>query len=245
MTRALLLALVVPVVLFFTTGCVTKSELRRDAEVEKLKAELREVKGDRANEDNAGEEFKVEISRMNNIVEERAAQNQRQLEEIKLQLAQMTTKMTALEQRLETVAASEANRSSQPREPVAPVERVKPTYELGKKFFDDKKYDEAIDVLKAVKSKAARPDDQKKAQFLLAESYFANKEYASAALEYSDYKRVYPKDPLVPQAIYRQANAFKSMQKPKEAKLFYQELVERYPKNPLIAKAKQELRKLK
>ncbi len=227
-------------------GCKTKSELRREQDLERVKAELKEVRGDRADVDNLGEEFKVEISRMNNLLEERAAQSRSQMDELRKEIASLNTKIQKLEGHIEAQEA--ADREARNRATVAQAQAVasptKPTYELGKRFYDEGKYEDAIDVLKTV-SKAKKGDEAKKAHFLLGEALYANKEFASAALEYSDYKRLYPKDSLVPQAIYRQANAFKSMGKAKEAKLFYQELIERYPKAGMIAKAKQEMKKLR
>lgn len=233
-------------VLSTLAGCKTKSELRREQDLDRMKAELKEVRGERADVDNLGEEFKVEISRMNNLLEERAAQSRSQMDELRKEIAGLNTKISKLESHIE--AQENADREARNRANVAQAQAVaaapKPTYELGKKYYDDGKYEDAIDVLKTV-SKGKKGEEAKKAQFLLGEALYANKEFASAALEYSDYKRLYPKDSLVPQAIYRQANAFKSMGKSKEAKLFYQELIERYPKANMIAKAKQEMKKLR
>lgn len=230
-------------------GCKTKSELRREQDMERLKAELKEVRGDKADVENFGEELKVEVSRMNNLLEERAAQNRSQIDELKKEIAQLNTKLQTMENRMEAQEAAE--REARNREKAqaaqavaAAADRPKPSYELGKRYFDEGKYEDAIDILKVV-TKSKKGEEGKKAQFLLAESLYANKEFASAALEYSDFKRLYPKDTLIPTAIYKQANAFKSMGKSKEAKLFYQELIERYPKSNMVAKAKQEMRKLR
>lgn len=233
-------------VTFSLIGCKTKSELRREQELERVKAELKEVRGDRADVDNLGEELKVEISRMNNLLEERAAQHRSQMDDLRKEIAGLNTKITKLENQLEAQEAADRearNRVAQ-AQAQAVAEKPKASYELGKRFYDEGKYEDAIDVLKTV-SKSKKGEEAKKAQFLLGEALFANKEFASAALEYSDFKRLYPKDALVPQAIYRQANAFKSMGKSKEAKLFYQELIERYPKANMVAKAKQEMKKLR
>jgi peptidoglycan hydrolase CwlO-like protein len=57
------------------SSCKTKTDIRREQEVEKLKSELRDVKGDKADAENQVEELKLEIGRINNVVEERAQQN--------------------------------------------------------------------------------------------------------------------------------------------------------------------------
>jgi len=225
--------LVLSLVVF--SSCKTKSELRREAEVERLRQEVTQVKGNRADVEVLSEELRVEMSRIGNVVEEQGQMSRRQYEELKQQMEAMTTRVQALEQR----AVSEPA----PQAPSAPT--AGPSgYEAGKKLFEDGRYEEAADVLRgAVKSRKA--EDARKAQFLLGESLFAGKDYASAALEFSEYRKKYPKDSLVPNAIYRQANAFRSMGKPKEAKLFYGELIEKYPKSALVAKAKAESKKLK
>jgi len=218
------------------SGCKTKSEVRREQDVERLKMELRDVKTDRADIDGLSQELKVEISRMSNLVEERAVQQNRQLEDIRKELASLNNRITTIEQR----AVAEENAEKQ-----RVAEKAKASFDLGKRYYDEGRYSEAVEVLKVVSRNKARTDEGKKAQFYLGESHFSNKEFASAVLEFSEFKKMYPKDPLVPQAIYRQANSFRSLGKSKEAKLFYQELVDRFPKNGLAAKAKQEMRKLK
>jgi TolA-binding protein len=222
------------------SSCKTKTDIRREQEVEKLKSELRDVKGDKADAENQVEELKLEIGRINNVVEERAQQNRAQMEELRREfnreIAQLSARIQANEQR----AAQEETVEKQKVQ-----ERSRASYENGRRLYDDGKYEDAIEVLKVVSRKGARTDEGKKSLFLLGESYYANKEFASAALEFSEFKKLYPKDNLIPQAIYRQAVCFKNMGKPKEAKLFYQELIDRYPKANMIAKAKQEMKKLR
>lgn len=227
--------LTVTVVVFSLLGCKTKSELRREQDLERLRQEVTAVRGSRADSEVLAEELRVEMSRLGNVVDEQAQLARKQNEELRQELAALSTRMQALEQR----AVSE--------EPKAPPPAVASAggYEAGKRLFEDGRYEEAIEVLKGVAKGKGRGDDARKSLFLLAESYFAAKEFASAALEFSEYKKKYPKDSLVANAIYRQANAFKSMGKAKEARLFYQELVDRFPKSPLTAKAKAEMKKLK
>jgi len=215
-------------------SCKTKSELRREQEVEKLRQEVTQVRGNRADVEVLSEELRVEMSRLGAVVEEQGQQSRRQHEELKQQVEALTTRMQAVEQR----AVSDEPKAPPPA-PAGPS-----GYEAGKKLFEDGRYDEASEVLRTA-TKSRKVDDARKSQFLLGESLFAAKDYASAALEFSEYRKKYAKDSLVPNAIYRQANAFRSMGKPKEARLFYQELIEKFPKNSLAAKAKAELKKLK
>jgi TolA-binding protein len=217
-------------------ACQTKSDLRRQQEVEKIKQELTQVRGDKADIETTNEELKVEISRLSNVIEQRAIQQLHENEEIRKDIAALGTRVTALEQR--ATADDILQKATTP-------ERPKPTYDLGKRLFDEGKFNEASDVLKSVTHSKPHSDDARKAQFLLGESLFSAKDYASAVLEYSEFKKSYPKDALIPNAIYRQANSFKSMGRAKEARLFYQELLEKFPKSSFSAKAKQEMKKLK
>lgn len=223
------------VAVFVLCSCKTKSELRREQEMERLKQEMTQVRGNKADSEVMAEELRVEMSRLGNVIDEQAQLSRKQYEELKETTTALVARVQALEQR----AVSEDQRAAAPPPPAAPG-----GYETGKKLFEDGKYDEAIEVLRGA-AKSKKGDEARKAHFLLAESLYASKEYASSALEYSEYRKKYPKDSLVPNAIYRQANCFRSMGKNKEAKLFYAELVEKYPKSTLVSKSKAEMKKLK
>lgn len=225
------------------TGCVTKADLRREQEVDRLKQELKDARGDRADMDNTTEDLRMEITRMSNLLEERAQAQRIQADELKKEIVVLTGRLAQMEERL-TAEQKEHEKAAERPKNVEEPKRPRDTYEAGKALYDEGQYDEAIEVLKNV-AKQRRSDDGKKAQFLLAECYFANRDYATAVLEYSEFRKIYPKDSWIPNAIYRQANAFKNMSKRQEAKLFYQELIEKFPKNQYAGKARQELKKLK
>lgn len=220
-------------------SCKTKSELRREQELERLKQEVSQVRVGRADSEVVAEELRVEMSKLANMVEEQATIARRDAEALRQEMAALTTRIQALEQRAVSEPAPSAPSSSAPTSSGGGGN----AYETGKRLFEDGRYDEAIDTLRGASK--GKGETARKAHFLMAEALFAAKEYASAALEFSEYRKKFPKDSLVPNAIYRQANAFRSMGKPKEAKLFYQELVDKYPKSSLTGKAKSEMKKLK
>jgi len=217
------------------SGCKTKGDMRREQELAKLQQDVTQVKSEHADIDNLSEEFKIEISKTNNLIEERAQASKQQEDELRKELAALSSRIQALENRAVTEDSADKQRAS---------EHVNATYDRGKKLFDDGRYAEAEEVFRAVTQQKSK-EDAKKALYWLGEAFFADKEYASAALEFSEYKKAYPKDTLVPQAIYRQANCFRSLGKSKEAKLFYQELIERFPKSPLVKKARAEMKRVK
>jgi TolA-binding protein len=234
-------------VLFFSfafalSGCQTKSEIRREQELEHLKTEVGEAKEGGADIQETVDELKVEVARLGNVLEGKGQQNQQQLDTIQKDLSALSTRIQALEQR----AVQQDLSAKQAAAAAAQAAAEKPkTLADAKKLFDDKRYDEAVEVLKGLTKVRPRTDDTKKAQVLLADSYFADKDFASAAIAYGDFEKAYPHDPGVPQAIFNQAKSFQSMGDAKDAKLFYQELVERFPKNKLSAKAKKEMHHLK
>lgn len=221
------------VLLFSTLGasCKTKRDVRRDQEYEKIKADVREARGARADLEVISDEFRTELARLSTAVEEQAQAHRMQSEELRKEMAALSAKVQALE----TASAP------------APVKVQKaPSYETAKELYDGGHFEEAAEEARGVvRSKSKGSADSKKAQFLLAESYFAAKDFGAAALEFSEFKKAHSKDSNVPNAILRQAQSFRNLGKEKEAKLFYQELIEKFPKTPAAGQAKRELKKLK
>jgi tol-pal system protein YbgF len=225
------------------SGCKTKAELRREQEFEKIKEDIKDVKGSKADLEVNSEETKNDIARLGTVIDEQNQWTRRQLEEIRKDLTSLAGRVQIIEQRAATFeqkAASEDNAVKQQTEL-----RSRSTLENGKKSFDEGKYEDAAEILRNVIKAHPRSEEAKKAEFLLGDTYFASKDFASAALEFSEFKKSFPKDALIPNAIYKQAQSFRSMGKLKDARLFYQELIERFPKSPLSTRAKQEMRRLK
>jgi TolA-binding protein len=218
------------------SACKTKSELRREQELERIQQTLKDVKGDRADVESVIDENRQELSRLANVVEAEAHARRKDNDDIRKELGALATRLQALEQR---VVAEELAAKQPPPEP------PKASYEAGKKLFEEGQFGEAAEILRSVAKTHSRTEEGKRAHFLLAEALFANKDYASAAIEYGEFRKIYTKDALIPNAIYRQAQAFRSMGKKQEAKLFFQDLIERFPKSPFAAKAKSELKKNK
>ena len=219
---------------FTFVGCKTRNDLRRDQEMETLRNEVSQVRGDKADMDVIGEEVKGDVTRLSTQLDEHIQHTNLQNEEMRKELTSLTARVQALEQH----AVQEEIKDHAPPPP-APVRNL----DAAKAAFEAAKYDDAISILKELVKGKGRTPETRKANYLLAEAYFQSKDFASAALEFSEYKKAYAKDPMIPNAIYRQAQSFKSLGKPKEARLFYQELIDRYPKHALSAKAKQEMKK--
>ncbi|NDC25264.1 MAG: hypothetical protein EB078_08215 [Proteobacteria bacterium] len=181
----------------------------------------------------------MEVARLSSVTEQQAALNRNLSEDIKNQVLTLQTRVQALEQR--AVAEELAL-----KQPALQPERNNPTLEMGKKLYDEGKFDEALDVFRGVSKNAPRNSDEaKKAQFLMGEVLFSSKNFASAALEFAEFRKAFPKDSLVPTAIYRQAWAFKNLGKAQESRSFFMDLIERYPSHPMSQRAKNEIKKLK
>lgn len=219
--------------LLWATGCVTKGELRREQEIEKLRQDVKDIQGSKVDLDVVSDDLKGEIEKTNSQLGEQIQWSRTQSEELRKQVATLTDRVTQLEQRNREQAELAQKEAEKP----------KATYEMAKSQYDAGQFEEAAETLRAVlKNVPPRSEEAKKAQFLLADSFFASKEYATAALEFSDFKKNYPKDGWIPMATYRQANCFRAMGKMKEARLFYQELLDKFPKSSLVAKAKKEMK---
>ncbi|MCB0404289.1 MAG: tetratricopeptide repeat protein [Bdellovibrionales bacterium] len=219
------LACLIVVALF--PSCKTRSDLRREEELKRLRAQIAE---ERSSSDADGQELKMEVSRLSGLIEELFQQNRA-----------LQNDLEAVNNRLKEV---EAAKSAPPQPPVPkPVEKA--SFAGGKALFDKGAFSSAIEVLEAVLQSKPSLVDKKNSRYLLAEAYYANKQYGQAAIEYSQFKKSFPKDNRVAKSIYRQANCFRNLGKNKEAALFYQELLDGYPKSTYAPRARKELAGLK
>ncbi len=222
-------------VVFSTLGasCKTKKDVKREQEYEKIKQEVREARGARADLDVISEEFRTELVRLSSQVEEQGQMNRVQGEDFRKEVSALAAKVQTLEQQI-------AKMNEAP--PAKPVKAA--SYENAKALFEKEAFDESIEECKTVmRSKPKNSPEVRKAHYLLAEAYFASGDFGAAALEFSEFKRAYPKDPGLSNATLRQAQAFKGMGKQNEAKLFYQEVIEKFPKSQAATQAKKELKK--
>ena len=222
-------------------ACKSRSDLRRDQEMERLKQELNSVKGEKVDISYTADELKYEVARLSAMVDENAQLAQRRQEESVKRDEELRRDLSVLVGRMEMIEQKELHSPQAKAEP----DKRPMRFDTGKRLFDSGKFQEAIDVFRAVVAARGRADEIRKSRFMVAECFFELKDYASAALEYSDFKKAYPKDAQVPSAIYRQANSFRLMGRSKEARLFYQELFDKYPKHLLSGKGREELRRLK
>jgi len=217
------------------SSCKTKRDVRRDQEYERIKAEVREARGARADLDVISEEFRTELARLGTATEELSQLQRTQTEELRAQIATTNAKVQALEQQLAAAQAAPPPKVQKPA-----------SYESAKEAYDAQNFEEAAeDARTVVRTRPKNTAEARKAQYLLAEALFAQRDFGAAALEFSEFKKTFPKDANASMATLRQAQCFRNLGKEKEAKLFYQETVEKYPKSPAAGQAKKELKKAK
>lgn len=223
-------------------SCQTKAAKRNQQELVRLKREMRAVRGNKADVDVTVEEVRMEQGRLANRLEERAQYQQQQFDQLRLEIAGLTSRVQALEQN--AVAQKMERAAAPPAEaPSSSSSSGQASYSEANKLFKAKKYGQAISVIKEVIRRLPRGQDRH-SRFLLSEAHFYKKDYAQAAIEYGEFIKRYPKDSAVALAIYRQANCFRAMKKTKEARLFYEELIDRFPRSSFAKKAKSELKSL-
>lgn len=219
----------------FIVGCKTKGDIRREQELDRLKSQVREAQGIRADVDTVLEELKLEVARLGSGLTEQSALFRNQVEELKTELLTFQTRLQALEQR---AVAEELSLKSQ--------EAMPKDFKTGKKLYDEGKLEESLLVLREVlQTSQKNSEEYKKTQFLMGEVLFSSKDYASAALEFAEFQKNYPSDKRSPQALYKQAWCFKNLGKNKEARLFFEDVIKSYPKHDMARRAKRDLKALK
>lgn len=230
------IALLVP--LCILTSCKTKHEIQREQELERIKADVRTVRGTRADLEVVAEQLRTDIARMTNYVEEQTLYQRRQTEELRQEIGTLSSKLDTVERKLSSLENERSQESAQAGAPAS--------YDAALRLKDAGKSEDAIEMLRdIVSNRPTSSSETKKARFLLANLQFSAKNYASAALEFSQFRKDYPRDSRVPEAIYKQAQAFRSLGKKKEAKLFYQEVLDKHPRSSFAQKAQSEMKRLK
>lgn len=126
-------------------------------------------------------------------------------------------------------------------------------YELGKKLFDAKKYDDAVAAFDLYTTR--HKDDKElidNAWFWKGEAHYAKAsglaekkaqadEYRQAVLSYQKVLQQ-PKANKADGALFKIGLAFEALDFASEAKVFYEELIDKYPKSDLVTQAKKRLK---
>ncbi len=212
------------------TCCKTRSDIRREKELDTLKQQVSDLSGGaQVSLQELTDKIHQELLQVSNSVDENLRLHRADMDQLRKQLSTLEERLGQVEGKVEASLQAALRENEAKRQA---------TYEKAKSLYDHGEYSEAVVMLKELKGKKTKTAASK-IQYLLAESYFANKDYASAALGYSDFTHHFSHDPMAPAATYKLALSFKKLGKIKEAGLFFQEVIERFPKSPYAQKAKE------
>lgn len=191
--------------------------------------------------DYALDEIKGELTRQNGRIEdlERNAQNASQNgQPTKDDFKKLESRVVELEQaQANMLEAIKKMQEAQVAAAADPMDAL----EAGKKSFNSKNYDAAIDQLSNY-LKAPKGKHSEEATYLRGESYFQLKQYKKAIVDFSKFPEQYTHSKLMPQALFRIGQSFDALGMKEDASGFYQELVEKYPKSSEAKKARAKIR---
>jgi tol-pal system protein YbgF len=129
----------------------------------------------------------------------------------------------------------------QPQAPAQPSP-VSSAYDAGKLLFDQKRYSEAIESLRAYMVNEPGGAQVAAAQFYIGESLYFQNKFEDAILEYQNVVSGFPKSPLVSTALLKQGLSFQALNDKASAKLLYQKVVRDFPKSYSAGIARERLK---
>jgi outer membrane protein assembly factor BamD len=129
-----------------------------------------------------------------------------------------------------------------PLEPAAEFERAK-------SFFDNKKYNQAIEAFERILFYHPSSEYVDDAQYWLARTYLAQKDYDQAIIEFDYLVRNFPNTPQLEDAYFYRAKAYlasapsyeKDLSDLKDAIRFFDEFLTRFPNSKYTDDARQEI----
>lgn len=124
------------------------------------------------------------------------------------------------------------------------VDAVFLAYERARRYWEQKKYREAIVRLNAFLRKHPKSEYADNAQYWIGESYYALKKFDQAILEFDAVRRKYPSGNKVPAALLKQGFAFAELGNKDDARLILQGLIARYPQSKEAVMAKEKVKAL-
>jgi tol-pal system protein YbgF len=184
------------------------------------------------------DEIKGELTRLNGRVEdlEHNSQNQNG-QPTKEDLKKLESRIVELEQAQANMLEAIKKLQEAPAANPDPLDAL----EAGKKSFNNKNYDAAIEQLTNY-LKAPKGKHSEEATYLRGESYFQLKQYKKAIVDFSKFPEQFTHSKLMPQALFRIGQSFDALGMKEDAAGFYQELVEKFPKSSEAKKARARIR---
>ena len=191
------------------------------------------VKEERKNIEDAGKDKASELGRMQD------------------NLSQYDNRIARIEEYLdmETVRASPAAAPSQPKEPLAKVDRLAGTehemYSKAKQAFDAGNLDAARDGFQDMLKRYPQSNNADNAQFWIGEIYYQEKWFEKAIVEYQKVIENYPKGNKVKSALLKQGYSFLNIGDKSNARIILKELIKKYPDSSEAQIANRKLSQIK
>jgi len=243
-------------------GCMTLED------GEKLRAELRDVKGQGAkNETKAGElarEMDEQLKRLKQAVDEATKVVTRNSANVGDRVDKLITDLAQIQGRLDDLqhlqdaltkqfqdyrAASDTkleqltNTMTAAKSPPVP-ENADGVYAEGERRLAAQQWVDARRLYEAFINRYPTDARAAKAQYAIGEAYLGEKRYANAIGSYTKVIDNFPKSDIVPDAMYKNGMAFHALKYCSDARVYFQELLRRYPRTSWKKGANEELKKL-
>lgn len=114
------------------------------------------------------------------------------------------------------------------------------TYYRGLQFFNEKKYEEAIEAFRTFINESPKHVYADRAQFLIADSHFQNKDYGMVVVATNLLETKFPYSLKIPEALYRRGISFSEMNQMAQAKQTFSNLMKNFPKDPMADAARRK-----
>ena len=124
-------------------------------------------------------------------------------------------------------------------------------YEEGTRYFAEKRYARAIDVLTKLKTDYPFSPQLTEAELKIADAYYLNQQYPEAINAFKEFQSLHPTNEHIAFVVYRLGQAhldqFTSIERDQKnteiAKGYFETVVNSYPKSPYAAPAREQLGK--
>ncbi|MSP19457.1 MAG: outer membrane protein assembly factor BamD [Bdellovibrionales bacterium] len=113
-------------------------------------------------------------------------------------------------------------------------------YYKGIQFFNEKKYEDAIDSFRIFVNENPHHVYADRAQFLISNIHFKNEDYGMVIVSTNSLQAKYPYSLKIPEAIYQRGVSFIEMNEIAQAKLTFTELMKNFPKDPMANAARKK-----
>lgn len=179
------------------------------------------------------EELKADLQEVRAQVDQNQFAVEKQLKEIKQQLAALGGGKTA------GAASGDAALMTPP--PALDPEEV---YNEAYSFYKQGKLPESRQAFQAFLTQFPQTEYSDNAQFWIGECFFKEGKYEEAILAYEDVVKKYPRGNKVPDALLKQGLCFGALGDKTSSRILFQRVIDRFPQTPQAETARREIAKL-